>query len=98
MDYSPYTARTAVERPTPLDDLTAVTDDALAEPPAADWLGWRRGYAAHGFSPLAEIDTANVDELRVAWSWTLPAGSSEGVPIVRDGTMFVVGYGDVVQA
>jgi len=98
MDFSPYTARSVVERPTPLDRLTPVDDAALAEPPPADWLGWRRGYDAHGFSPLDQIRRDNVDELRVAWSWTLPAGSTEGVPIVRDGTMFVIGYGDIVQA
>src|SRR5690606_27468107 len=71
---------------------------ALEDPPAGDWLGWRCDYSADGFSPLAQIDTRNVDDLRVAWSWTLPAGSSEGVPIVRDGTMVVVGYGDIVLA
>ncbi len=98
MDFSPYTARAVVARPTSLDRLTAVDDASLEEPPAGDWLSWRRDYSADGFSPLAQIDTRNVDDLRVAWSWTLPTGSSEGVPIVRDGTMFVVGYGDIVQA
>lgn len=98
MDFSPYTARAVVERPTPLARFTPVDDAAIADPPAGDWLGWRRGYSAHGFSPLAEITTRNVGELRLAWSWTLPAGSTEGVPVVRDGTMFVVGYGDIVQA
>src|SRR5690606_38603167 len=98
MDFSPYTARTVVERPTPLDRLTPADDAALAAPPPADWLTWRRGYDAHGFSPLDQIRKDNVRELRVAWSWTLPAGSTEGVPIVRDGTMFVIGYGDIVQA
>ena len=90
--------RPAVARPTPLDDFSAVTDDSIAAPPAGDWLGWRRSYDAQGFSPLAEIDTRNVESLRLAWSWTMPAGSAEGVPLVRDGTIFVQAYGDVVQA
>ncbi|HEU4618924.1 MAG TPA: PQQ-binding-like beta-propeller repeat protein [Gammaproteobacteria bacterium] len=98
MAYSPYTARPAVDRPTPLAKFEAVTDDAIARPPAADWLTWRRSYDAQGFSPLDEIDARNVGNLRVAWSWTLPAGSTEGVPLVRDGTMFVEAYGDIVQA
>ncbi|HEX6999534.1 MAG TPA: PQQ-binding-like beta-propeller repeat protein [Gammaproteobacteria bacterium] len=98
MAYSPYTKREIPDRPSPLDRFTPVTDETLAEPPPGDWLTWRRGYLAHGFSPLAEIDRENVDELRVAWSWTLPAGSAEGVPLVRDGTLFVQAYGDVVQA
>ncbi|RPI62823.1 MAG: hypothetical protein EHM50_03275, partial [Lysobacterales bacterium] len=44
MAFSPYTARPAVDRPTPLDDFDAVTDDSTAAPPAGDWLGWRRSY------------------------------------------------------
>lgn len=98
MDYSPYSERVAVELPSPLDDFEPVDDAALEEPPAEDWLSWRRTHDAHGFSPLDAIDTDNVGGLRLAWSWTLPAGSNEGVPIVRDGTMFVISYGDVVQA
>lgn len=98
MDFSPYTARIDVDRPTPLDGFREVDDEATAAPPPADWLGWRRGYAADGFSPLDEIGTRNVRNLRLAWSWTLSSGSAEGVPLVRDGTLFVQSYGDVVQA
>ncbi|HEY8519897.1 MAG TPA: PQQ-binding-like beta-propeller repeat protein [Gammaproteobacteria bacterium] len=98
MAFSPYTEREIPERPSPLDGFTPVTDETLADPPAGDWLTWRRSYDAHGFSPLAQIDARNVHELRVAWSWTLPAGSAEGVPLVRDGTLFAQAYGDVVQA
>ncbi len=98
MAYSPYTERLSIDRPTPLNDFTAVADTAIESPPSGDWLGWRRSYDAHGFSPLKDIDTRNVEDLRLAWSWTLPAGSAEGVPLVRDGTLFVQSYGDVVQA
>lgn len=99
MDFSPYTAR-ADERPlpNPLDNFSPVDEAALASPPPQDWLTWRRGYNAHGFSPLADITPANAASLRLAWSWTLPAGSTENVPLVRDGTLFVQGFGDVVQA
>jgi alcohol dehydrogenase (cytochrome c) len=98
MAFSPYTARLPQDRPMPLDHFEAVTDAAIADPPPGDWLGWRRSYDAEGFSPLDQIDTRNVGDLRLAWSWTLPAGSAEGVPVVRDGTIFVQAYGDVVQA
>jgi alcohol dehydrogenase (cytochrome c) len=98
MAFSPYTARSAVNRPTPLDEFEPVDDDAIAAPPPGDWLGWRRSYDAQGFSPLRQIDTRNVANLRLAWSWTMPAGSAEGVPLVRDGTIFVQSYGDIVQA
>lgn len=98
MDFSSYTPRTLVELPNPLNNFTPVSESALANPPAGDWLTWRRGWDAQAFSPLNEINPDNVNELRLAWSWTLPAGSAEGVPIVRDGTLFVQGYGDTVQA
>src|SRR5690606_30019703 len=98
MAFSPYTEREAPERDNPLDRLTPVTDAVIASPPPGDWLGWRRSDDAHGFSPLAEITARNVEDLRLAWSWTLPAGSAESVPLVRDGTIFVQSYGDVVQA
>jgi alcohol dehydrogenase (cytochrome c) len=98
MAFSPYSARPAVDRATPLATFNPVTDDSTAAPPAGDWLGWRRSYDAQGFSPLSEIDTRNVENLRLAWSWTLPAGSAESVPVVRDGTIFVQAYGDIVQA
>ena len=98
MAFSPYTERATQDRPTSLADFRPVTDDAIATPPPGDWLGWRRSYDAQGFSPLDEIVPRNVENLRLAWSWTLPAGSAEGVPLVRDGTIFVQAYGDIVQA
>ena len=82
----------------PLDGMQPVTDRALHDPPAGDWLLWRRTYAAYGYSPLDQIDTENVTDLRVAWSWSLPRGPNESTPIVRDGVLFVHGYGDRVQA
>lgn len=85
-------------RPTPLDSLTPVTDGHIAAPAAGDWLTWRRGYDAHGFSPLTHINKANVRRLRSAWSWSLPVGTTESIPLVRDGVMFVFGAGDRMQA
>ena len=82
----------------PLDRIRPVTEAMLQEPPADDWLLWRRTYGASGFSPLDQVNTDNVAELRVAWSWALPRGPNESTPIVHDGVLFVHGYGDRVQA
>jgi alcohol dehydrogenase (cytochrome c) len=99
MAFSPYTPPPpAVARPNPLDAFGPVGDAVLAAPPPDDWLSWRRTWDAHGFSPLDQITRDNVADLRVAWSWTLPPGSNEGTPLVRDGTLFVHGMGDRVQA
>jgi alcohol dehydrogenase (cytochrome c) len=81
-----------------LAKLTSVTDAMLKNPPAGDWLTWRRTYDDIGFSPLKEIDRANAGSLRVAWSWSLPPGASESTPLVHDGVLFVFGFGDRVQA
>jgi alcohol dehydrogenase (cytochrome c) len=85
-------------RRNPLDGLTPVTADMLADVPDGSWLLWRRTYDAFGFSPLKQIDTTNVGDLRVAWTWSLPPGPNESTPIVHDGVLFVHGYGDHVQA
>ena len=81
-----------------LESLTAVTDDMLLNPPADDWLNWRRTRNAHGHSPLDQINKANVEDLQLAWSWSLPAGENMMTPIVHDGVMFTYSYGDVLQA
>lgn len=82
----------------PLDSMTVVTDAMLATAPDGDWLTWRRTNAGLGYSPLTAVDTSNVQQLRVAWSWALPAGPSQVTPLVHDGVMFVHGFGDAVQA
>jgi alcohol dehydrogenase (cytochrome c) len=96
---SPFaTLPPAPARPDVLGRLSAVTDALLANPPAGEWLTWRRTYDDMGFSPLKQIDRANAANLRVAWSWSLPAGASEFTPLVHDGVLFVYGPGDRVQA
>ncbi len=82
----------------PLDKLTPVSDALLINPPPGDWLTWRRTYDDVGFSPLKDIDRGNAANLRVAWTWSLPAGANEGTPLVHDGVMFVFGFGDRVEA
>jgi len=97
--FSPYAAALpSVKRANPLDTFTPVSDAQLVEPAAQDWLTWRRAYDAQGFSPLTQITAKNVRGLRVAWSWSLPPGSSESTPLVHDGVMFVQGADDKVQA
>ena len=78
--------------------LTPVTDTLLAQPPAADWLSWRRTLNNHGYSPLDEITTDNVDELRLAWVLAMQDGNSQPTPLIHDGVMFLVNPGNIVQA
>ena len=85
------------ERTAKLDALKPVSDAMLKDPPAADWLIWRRRFDALGYSPLRQIDRGNVRQLRMSWSWSLPESMNEITPLVHDGVMFVYS-GPVVQA
>ena len=78
--------------------LTPVTAAALTRPPAADWPAWRRTPDAAGYSPLDQITPANVGGLQVAWSWSLPQGGNMMAPIVRDGVLYALSFGGVVEA
>ena len=76
---------------------------AVAKAPEGD-----RGWGAHGldaaetrFSPLAQISSANVAQLGVAWSADFNARSLrgvEGTPLVVDGVMYASGPWSVVMA
>lgn len=88
----------APPRVNPLDALRPVTDAMLTKATDGDWLLWRRTYDAFGYSPLKKINKSNVQDMRVAWTWSLPNGPNQATPIVHDGVLFVHSYGDKVQA
>lgn len=80
-----------------LEVLRPVTEAMLAAPPEADWLMWRRTFDAAGFSPLKQIDRANVKRLQKVWSLPLDPSSNEITPLVHDGVLFVFS-GSALQA
>jgi alcohol dehydrogenase (cytochrome c) len=82
----------------PMKSMRPVTDAMLLHPDPGDWLMWRRTYDGFGFSPLNQITKANVDDLRVAWTWSLTNGATESTPIEHDGVLYIWNYGDKVQA
>src|SRR6266700_3334525 len=86
------------QAPDPTRNLTPVTDATLRNPPASDWLMWRRTYNAWGYSPLDQINKGNVKNLQVAWTWSMTNGPTETTPIVHDGVLFIFNYADKVQA
>ena len=78
-----------------------VTDAMLRNPDPADWLMIRRDYKASSFSPLNQITTQNVNDLRLVWSWAMQDGSplgNEPAPIVHNGVLYVNNAGGVLQA
>ena len=88
----------APERVDRFATYTPVTADMLAHPADENWLTWRRSHYGLGFSPLTQIDRGNVGKLRLAWSVALPQGENMNEPLVRDGVLYVHGFGDEVWA
>jgi glucose dehydrogenase len=54
----------------------------------ADWPMYNRDLAGTRYSPLTQINTRNVAQLKLAWSYNLPL-ASEATPIVVDGVMYI---------
>jgi len=73
-------------------------------PQGADWPSYNRDLAGTRFSPLTEINTENVTDLRLAWSYSLGrnpttgnlGGGSQFTPLVIDGVMYLAGADHVV--
>ncbi|HUA20824.1 MAG TPA: PQQ-binding-like beta-propeller repeat protein [Bryobacteraceae bacterium] len=72
-----------------LAGLTPVTEGMLQHPADGDWLVWRGSYQNLAYSPLKQIDTANVHDLGIAWTLALPVSGNETTPLVHDGILFV---------
>ena len=82
----------------PVDNFIPVTDAMLEVPAEGDWLMWRRTLDGWGYSPLDQINRANVNELRMVWTRALVAGSQEGTPLAYNGVVYMPNSNDVIQA
>ncbi|GHD03586.1 PQQ-dependent dehydrogenase, methanol/ethanol family [Novosphingobium pokkalii] len=72
-------------------DVPKLVDAAriIAADPS-DWLAHGRTYDEQRFSPLAQIDRANVGQLGLAWFADLDtARGQEGTPLVIDGVIYI---------
>jgi quinohemoprotein ethanol dehydrogenase len=64
----------------------------------SDWAAYGRTYGEGHYSPLAEVDSQNVNRLGLQWSLDLPVGNSVTMPLAVDGILyFATGY-SVVHA
>src|SRR5579872_3403679 len=75
-----------------------VTQDMLLNPSPNDWLMFSRTYDAQRFSPLNQINKQNVSQLKLAWSRGMGAGTTETIPTVYRGVMYMIAPGSIVQA
>lgn len=81
-----------------VQNFTPVTQVMLENPNPNDWLMFSRTYDAQRYSPLTQISTSNVNQLRMAWTVGLPAGNTTTVPLVYNGVMYLVVPGGAVRA
>ena len=81
-----------VQAPMPeiLKTYSAVTEERLRTPSDSDWLMIRRTYDGWGYSPLDQINPANISRLQPAWVFATGVSSGhEAAPVVNNGVMFV---------
>ena len=80
------------------NSFVPITDDMLQDPSDEDWLMWRRTLDSWGYSPLDEINTDNVDQLRLVWSRGLRQGAQQGTPLAYNGMLYMPNPNDIIQA
>src|SRR5215468_3053938 len=79
-------------------NFVPVTDQMLLNPSPDDWLMFSRTYDAQRFSPLNQVNKQNVNQLGLAWSRGLGAGTTETIPTIYKGVMYINVPGGAVQA
>jgi quinohemoprotein ethanol dehydrogenase len=78
-----------------VDDARLLAGDA----DGANWLSYGRTYDEQRFSPLTQVNDANVGDLGLEWSSDLDtARGQEATPIVVDGVMYVSTAWSMVKA
>ncbi len=81
-----------------VENFVPITDAMLRNPDPADWPMLRRNFQAWSYSPLDQIDTGNVGELRLQWMWAMHEGDSEPSPLVYDGIIYLINTSNIIQA
>ncbi|NMA98481.1 MAG: PQQ-binding-like beta-propeller repeat protein, partial [Phyllobacteriaceae bacterium] len=81
------------------ENYAPVTNDMVLNPPAEEWLSWRRTIDNQGFSPLEQINRDTVKDLELAWAWPMAdVGLQETAPLMHDGVLFLQTNNNIVQA
>jgi quinohemoprotein ethanol dehydrogenase len=76
-----------------------VDDAVLLNPPPEEWVSYGRDYAETHHSPLTQITSENVSQLKLAWSAEVGSqGKVETTPIVWDGMLYGTSTWSVVFA
>lgn len=81
-----------------ISSFEPIPDRDLVTPPEEDWLMYRGNPRAWSHSRLDQIDRDNVGQLQLEWVWNMHEGDSEPAPLVRDGIMYLINPGNIIQA
>jgi len=85
--------------PGEVKNYVPVTAEMLRNPPAGDWLIFRRNYQGHSYSPLNQITRDNVKNLQLQWVWAMnDSGANQTTPIVHNGVIYLASPSNIVQA
>jgi len=88
----------AAQTPAVQRSFTPVTQKMLENPSPNDWLMFSRTYDAQRYSPLKQINKQNVAQLKSVFDVALANGTTETIPIVYDGVMYLALPGSSVRA
>ena len=82
-----------------IPNYVPVSNDMLNNPNPEDWLVLRGNHQAWSYSELDQINTENVEGLRLAWVWSVSdIAANQGSPLVYDGILYLFSPGNKVQA
>ena len=83
-----------------IQNYVPVTDQMLLNPSPNDWLMVRGGYRGWSHSQLNQVNKQNVNQLQLAWVWSMVdnVGANEPTPLVHTGIMYLVNVDNLVQA
>jgi alcohol dehydrogenase (cytochrome c) len=81
-----------------VSNFVTVNEQTIRAPKPEDWLIYRGNYQAWGYSPLAQIDKANVKTLQLIWARAMEPGINQATPLVYNGVMYLGNPNDVIQA
>lgn len=69
---------------------TDLTTESIKNPSPDQWPSYGRDYSNQRFSPLTQVNTSNVDKLKLKWSFKSGVKATfQATPIVADGVMYL---------
>lgn len=89
------------EAPSPEAAATTGTASNIPAIPAdvpTEWPSWGRTGAETHYSPLAQINRDNIENLSLKWFFDLPPGNTQTAPVMAEGKLFVTSGHSYIRA